>query len=89
MSDDGVLAALFVDAMSGKRRNDLNGDSYIAGSEMGGFLAESVGNDTNNKQVARQGKLSDPRYDIGDVVFSGVADSIAGDWVDCYFECAV
>ena len=89
MSDDGVLAALFVDAMSGKRRNDLNGDGCIAGSETGGFLAENVANDANNKQVARQGKLSDPRYDIGDVVFSGVAGNIAGDWVDCYFEYAV
>jgi hypothetical protein len=32
VSDDDIFAALFVDAMSGKRRSDLNGDGYIAGN---------------------------------------------------------
>jgi formylglycine-generating enzyme required for sulfatase activity len=69
VSDDGTFASLFVDAMSGKRRSDLNGDGYITGSEMGAFLTDSIANYTNNKQVPRQGKLNDPKYDTGDFVF--------------------
>jgi formylglycine-generating enzyme required for sulfatase activity len=69
VSDDGTFATLFVDAMSGKRRSDLNGDGYITGSEMGAFLTDRVSNYTNNKQVPRQGKLNDPKYDTGDFVF--------------------
>jgi hypothetical protein len=69
VSDDGTFATLFVDAIRGKRRSDLNGDGYITASEMGAFLTDSVANYTNNKQVPRQGKLNDPKYDTGDFVF--------------------
>jgi hypothetical protein len=35
VSDNGTFAALFVDAMGGKCRSDLNGDGYIAGRAQG------------------------------------------------------
>jgi hypothetical protein len=68
VSDGSTFASLFVDAMSAKRRSDLNGEGYTTGSEMGAFLTDSVANYTNNKQVPRQSKLNDPKYDTGDFI---------------------
>jgi formylglycine-generating enzyme required for sulfatase activity len=69
VSDDGTFARLFVEAMTGQRRSDLNGDGYVTANEMGSFLTDSISNYTNNKQIPRHGKLNDPNYDRGDFVF--------------------
>lgn len=69
VSDDGTFAKLFVEALAGKRRSDLNNDGYITANEMGSFLTNRISNYTNNKQIPRHGKLNDPDYDRGDFVF--------------------
>ncbi|MEX2326708.1 MAG: caspase family protein, partial [Pseudomonadales bacterium] len=69
VSDDGTFANLFVEALKGERRADLNADGYVTAEEMGSFLTASISNYTNNKQVPRFGKLQDPSYDKGDFVF--------------------
>lgn len=69
VADDGTFANLFVEAIEGKRRADLNTDGYVTAEELGSFLTNSISNYTNNKQVPRHGKLRDPAYDRGDFVF--------------------
>jgi formylglycine-generating enzyme required for sulfatase activity/uncharacterized caspase-like protein len=69
VSDDGTFANLFVEALNGERRADLNMDGYLTADEMGSFLTTSISNYTQNKQIPRHGKLSDPKFDKGDFVF--------------------
>lgn len=69
VSDDGTFASLFVEALEGRRRADLNADGYLTGEELGGFLTNQISNFTNNAQVPRYGKLRDPRFNRGDFVF--------------------
>lgn len=69
VSDDGTFAKLFVEAILGERRADLNGDGYLTGSEIGAFLDSRISNYTKNRQTPRFGPLRDPRYDKGDFVF--------------------
>jgi formylglycine-generating enzyme required for sulfatase activity len=69
VSDDGTFANLFVEALNGERRADLNRDGYLTAEEMGSFLTTSISNYTQNKQIPRHGKLSDPKFDKGDFVF--------------------
>ncbi|MHC4228128.1 MAG: FKBP-type peptidyl-prolyl cis-trans isomerase [Planctomycetota bacterium] len=69
VSDDGAFANLFVEALEGKRRADLNSDGYLTAEELGSFLVNKISNYTSNKQVPRYGKLRDPKFDRGDFVF--------------------
>lgn len=63
VSDDGTFANLFVEALNGERRADLNADGYVTAEEMGSFLTDRISNYTQNKQIPRHGKLSDPKFD--------------------------
>jgi hypothetical protein len=69
VSDDGVFARLFTEAIRGERRADLNSDGYVTAEELGGFLTNEISNFSNNAQVPRHGKLRDPNYNRGDFVF--------------------
>lgn len=69
VSDDGTFARMFVEALKGERRSDLNNDGYLTAGELGSFMTDKISNYTRNKQVPRQGKLSDPNFDRGDFVF--------------------
>ncbi|MFT4852295.1 MAG: TPR repeat protein [Candidatus Azotimanducaceae bacterium] len=69
VSDDGAFASLFVEALMGRRRADLNADGYLTAEELGGFLTTEVSNISNNTQVPRHGKLRDSKYNRGDFVF--------------------
>jgi hypothetical protein len=44
VSDDGTFARLFVEAINGQRRADLNNDGYVTANEMGSFLIDSISN---------------------------------------------
>ena len=69
VSDDGIFAKLFIEALQGRRRADGNGDGYLTASEMGSFLDAKMSNYTQNKQTPRYGKLRSPDFDKGDFVF--------------------
>ncbi|MEM7365284.1 MAG: caspase family protein [Pseudomonadota bacterium] len=77
VSDDGTFAALFVEAIEGRRRADLNLDGYVTAEELGSFMTTSISNYSNNKQVPRHGKLRDPAYDKGDFVFLATGSTVA------------
>ncbi|MBT5496503.1 MAG: hypothetical protein HOK54_12225 [Alphaproteobacteria bacterium] len=70
VSDDGTFAKLFVQAIGGERRADLNNDGFLTASEIGSFLDTKISNYTRNKQTPRYGKLRSPEFDQGDFVFS-------------------
>jgi formylglycine-generating enzyme required for sulfatase activity len=65
--DDGQFAALFVSALQG--RGDLNGDTYITGTELGSYLRDAVINYSNSAQHPQYGKIRDRYLDEGDFVF--------------------
>lgn len=69
VSDDGTFRRLFVEALSGARRADFNGDGYLTASELGLFLTDQVTNYSNRRQTPRYGRLNDPAFDRGDFVF--------------------
>jgi hypothetical protein len=69
VSDDGLFASLFIDALKGQRRADANGDTYLTASELGAFLDTRISNYTQNRQTPRFGTLRDPHFDRGDFVF--------------------
>jgi hypothetical protein len=69
VSDDGNFRDLFVKAIRGEERSDLNQDGYITASELGMFLGDRVTNLTQSMQTPRYGKLRDKNYDQGDFVF--------------------
>ncbi len=48
---------------------DLNGDTYITGEELGGYLQENVVNYTRKAQHPQFGKINNPKLDKGDFVF--------------------
>lgn len=76
VSDDGTFARLFIEALDGKRRADLNGDGYLTGTELGAFLDSNMSNYSSNRQTPRYGKLRSPDYDRGDFVFA-LPDTLA------------
>jgi formylglycine-generating enzyme required for sulfatase activity len=69
VSDDGRFRKLFIRALRGEERGDLNGDGYLTGSELGMYLTNRITNLTNSRQTPRSGKLRDEDYDRGDFVF--------------------
>ena len=69
VSDDGTFRKLFIRALKGEERADLNSDGYISGSELGMFLDNRLTNLTNARQTPRYGKLQDMDYDRGDFIF--------------------
>ncbi|MEO1460220.1 MAG: caspase family protein, partial [Pseudomonadota bacterium] len=69
VSDDGTFRKLFVDALAGDDRADLNSDGYLTGSELGMYLEDRMTNLSAALQTPRWGKLRDLRFDRGDFVF--------------------
>ena len=70
VSDDGSFRELFLRALRGEERADLNGDGYLTGSELGLYITDRVTNLTRAKQTPRYGKLRDKDWDRGDFVFA-------------------
>ena len=69
VSDDGTFRKLFVRALRGEERADLNGDGYLTASELGMFLSDRLTN-LGVGQTPRYGKLKDSDFDRGDFVFA-------------------
>lgn len=69
VADNGSFRELFLRAVRGEENADANGDGYLTGTELGGFLADRVTNLTHGAQTPRFGKLLDVNYDRGDFVF--------------------
>ncbi|MDP6390460.1 MAG: caspase family protein [Alphaproteobacteria bacterium] len=70
VSDDGSFRELFLRALRGEERADLNGDGFLTGSELGLYITDRVTNLTRAKQTPRYGKLRDKDWDRGDFVFA-------------------
>ena len=66
VADDGTFRTLFIRALWGVERGDVNGDGYITASEMGLFLSDRVTNLTQGRQTPRYGRLRDKNFDQGD-----------------------
>ena len=69
VSDDGQFTDLFLRALSGEERADLNADGYLTGSELGMHLTTRITNLTRGVQTPKYGKLLDKDWDRGDFVF--------------------
>ena len=69
VSDDGTFRKLFIRALNGEVRADANGDGYLAASELGLFMTNTITNYSNGNQTPRNGKLNDPDLDQGDFIF--------------------
>jgi formylglycine-generating enzyme required for sulfatase activity/uncharacterized protein YgiM (DUF1202 family) len=67
--DDGSFRELFVRAIRGDERADVNGDGYVTGEELGLFLSQRVAALTGAAQTPKHGKLHDVKFDQGDFVF--------------------
>ena len=70
VSDDGVFRKLFLQALRGEGSADVNGDGYVTGTEIGHFLGNEVSDVTESAQTPRYGKLRDPDFNLGDIVFA-------------------
>ena len=69
VADNGSFRELFLRAVRGEEAADANGDGYLTGTELGGFLSDRVTNLTQGAQTPRFGKMLDINYDRGDFVF--------------------
>lgn len=65
--DHSIFLRLFINALSGD--GDVNGDSYITGSELGLYLQENVVNYSRGTQHPQYGKIRHPGLSKGDFVF--------------------
>ena len=70
VSDDGSFRELFIRAITGDERADLNGDGFLAASELGLYLSDRVTNLTEGRQTPQFGKLRDKDFDRGDFIFA-------------------
>ncbi len=66
--DVSVFRRYFVRALQGAA--DIDGDGYILASEIDNYLKRFVIGDTNGLQHPRGGKMMDPRFNEGDIVFA-------------------
>lgn len=71
--DNGSFRELFVRALDGDERADINMDGYLTASELGFFLSDRVTNLTQANQTPRYGKLRDKDYDRGDFILAVLA----------------
>ena len=67
--DDGSFRALFLRAIRGGSRADVNNDGYVTGDELGLYLSQEVTHLTATAQTPRWGRLQDVRFNEGDFVF--------------------
>jgi hypothetical protein len=68
--DQSIFRRLFVEALDTNSEADHNGDGYVTGSELGQFLQTQVGYASQRKQTPQYGKMSDPRLNRGEFVFT-------------------
>ena len=73
--DKSVFAQQFVRGLAGEA--DVNQDGYITGTELGGFLQDTVVNYTRGSQHPQYGKIRNPMLDKGDFVFVTAAGGTA------------
>ena len=67
--DDGSFRKLFLRALRGEERADVNGDGYLTAEELGLFLSQEVAMLTSAAQTPKHGKLHDVEFNQGDFVF--------------------
>lgn len=72
--DDGSFRKLFLRAIRGDDRSDVNRDGYITGDELGLYLSQEVTRLTDTAQTPRWGRLQDVRFNEGDFVFKARGD---------------
>ena len=68
--DDGSFRKLFLRAIRGDNRADVNKDGYVTGDELGLYLSQEVTQLTETAQTPRWGRLHDVRFNEGDFVFA-------------------
>lgn len=68
--DDGSFRELFLRAIRGDSRADVNNDGYVTGDELGLYLSQEVTHLTDTAQTPRWGRLQDVRFNEGDFVFA-------------------
>lgn len=67
VSDKSIFCEQFVSALDGEA--DLDGDTYVTGTELGVFLQQKVINYSKGSQHPLYGKIRNPNLDKGDFVF--------------------
>jgi formylglycine-generating enzyme required for sulfatase activity len=65
--DRSIFKIVFLDGIKGFA--DLNGDSYVTGSELGMHIQDKVVNYTRGGQHPQYGKINNPKLDKGDFIF--------------------
>lgn len=75
--DDGSFRKLFLRAIRGEERADVNGDGFVTGEELSLYLSQSLSTLTQAAQTPKGGKLHDVNYNQGDFVFSLPAGAAA------------
>lgn len=65
--DESIFCRLFIEGITGEA--DVNGDTYVTGSELGEYLQNTVINYSYNSQHPQYGKIRNPDLDKGDFVF--------------------
>ncbi len=68
--DNGAFRELFVRALRGEEKSDINSDGYLTASDLGFFLSDRITNLTQANQTPRYGKLRDKDYDRGDFIIA-------------------
>jgi len=68
--DDGSFRELFLRAIRGDNRADVNKDGYVTGDELGLYLSQEVTQLTETAQTPRWARLQDVRFNEGDFVFA-------------------
>jgi hypothetical protein len=65
--DDSIFRQAFVRGLEGAA--DLNKDNYVTGIELANFLVDKVSGYSRESQTPLYGKMRDPHFDQGDIVF--------------------
>jgi class 3 adenylate cyclase len=68
--DISLFRRFFIEALERDSEADRNRDGYVTGSELGQFLQEKVTIASQGKQTPQYGKMSDPRLNRGEFVFT-------------------
>jgi hypothetical protein len=68
--DDGSFRKLFLRAIRGDNRADVNKDGYVTGDELGLYLSQEVTQLSETAQTPRLGRLQDVRFNEDHFVFA-------------------
>ena len=80
--DTSIFRQQFIAALGGE--GDQNGDGYLTGAELSGFIFKNVVNYSKGAQHPQYGKIRNPNLDKGDFVFQ-VATPIGAKILPTYF----